>query len=96
MEQDTAYPGWAPNPGSEVMRLAQEVLTEVTGREAKVRALCPPPGHLTVHHCKPHNPVLKLLMWRVLTLPIGPTALFILRAFVLHCCVRSMLQPCDR
>ncbi len=38
VEQDTAYPGWAPNPGSAVVKLAQEVLTEVTGHEAKV---CP-------------------------------------------------------
>ena len=36
MEQDTAYPGWAPNPDSAVVRLAQEVLTEVTGHNAKV------------------------------------------------------------
>ena len=39
VEQDTAYPGWAPNPGSAVVKLAQEVLTEVTGHEAKVGAL---------------------------------------------------------
>ena len=39
VEQDTAYPGWAPNPGSAVVKLAQEVLTEVTGHEAKVCAL---------------------------------------------------------
>ena len=36
VEQDTAYPGWAPNPDSAVVRLAQEVLTEVTGHKAKV------------------------------------------------------------
>ena len=36
MEQDTAYPGWAPNPDSAVVRLAQEVLTEVTGHKVKV------------------------------------------------------------
>ncbi|CAL5222920.1 g5353 [Coccomyxa viridis] len=39
IEQDTAYPGWAPNPGSAVVKLAQEVLTEVTGHEAKVGAI---------------------------------------------------------
>lgn len=39
VEQDKAYPGWAPNPGSAVVKLAQEVLTEVTGHEAKVCAL---------------------------------------------------------
>ena len=36
VEQDTAYPGWAPNPGSAVVKLAQEVLTDVTGHEVKV------------------------------------------------------------
>ena len=36
VEQDTAYPGWAPNPDSAVVRLAQEVLTEVTGHKVKV------------------------------------------------------------
>ena len=36
VEQDTAYPGWAPDPDSAVVRLAQEVLTEVTGHKAKV------------------------------------------------------------
>ena len=44
VEQDTAYPGWAPNPDSAVVRLAQEVLTEVTGHKAKVgisRCLAP-------------------------------------------------------
>ena len=39
VEQDTAYPGWAPNPGSAVVKLAQEIITEVTGREAKVGML---------------------------------------------------------
>ena len=39
MEQDTAYPGWAPNPGSAVVKLAQEVLTDVTGHEVKVGIL---------------------------------------------------------
>ncbi|CAK0786449.1 hypothetical protein CVIRNUC_009662 [Coccomyxa viridis] len=39
VEQDTAYPGWAPNPDSAVVRLAQEVLTEVTGHKVKVGAI---------------------------------------------------------
>lgn len=39
VEQDTAYPGWVPNPGSAVVKLAQEVLTDVTGREVKVGIL---------------------------------------------------------
>ncbi len=39
MEQDTAYPGWVPNPGSAVVKLAQEVLTDVTGHEVKVGVL---------------------------------------------------------
>lgn len=36
VEQDTAYPGWAPNPGSAVVKLAKEVLTGFTGHDAKV------------------------------------------------------------
>ncbi len=37
VEQDTAYPGWAPNPGSVVVGLAKEVLEEVTGHTVKVQ-----------------------------------------------------------
>ncbi|EIE18888.1 aminoacyl-histidine dipeptidase [Coccomyxa subellipsoidea C-169] len=39
VEQDTAYPGWAPNPGSAVVGLAKEVLEEVTGHTVKVGAI---------------------------------------------------------
>jgi di/tripeptidase len=39
VEQDTAYPGWAPNPGSAVVGLAKEVLEEVTGHTVKVPLL---------------------------------------------------------
>jgi hypothetical protein len=36
-EQDNAYPGWAPNPASKVVKLTQEVMESVTGKAPKVR-----------------------------------------------------------
>ncbi|BDA48997.1 Cytosol non-specific dipeptidase [Coccomyxa sp. Obi] len=39
VERDTAYPGWAPNPGSAVVGLAKQVLEEVTGHTVKVGAI---------------------------------------------------------
>jgi len=35
--QDNAYPGWAPNPSSKIVKLTQEVMEAVTGSAPKVR-----------------------------------------------------------
>lgn len=34
--QDNAYPGWAPNPASKIVKLTQEVMEAVTGTPPKV------------------------------------------------------------
>ena len=39
VKQDPAYPGWNPNPGSEVVALAKEVLGGMTGKEPEVLAI---------------------------------------------------------
>jgi hypothetical protein len=40
--QDQAYPGWAPNPSSEVVELARRAIAEVTGavRSTAAAAAC--------------------------------------------------------
>lgn len=45
VERDTAYPGWAPNPGSAIVGLAKQVLEEVTGHTVKVPPLTHPSRH---------------------------------------------------
>ena len=35
MEQEDAYPGWQPDPGSAVLQLTREVLEELTGAPAQ-------------------------------------------------------------
>ncbi len=44
VERDTAYPGWAPNPGSAIVGLAKEVLEDVTGHIVKVPQLTSSPS----------------------------------------------------
>ena len=39
VKQDPAYPGWNPNPSSEVVALAKEVLGEMTGKTPEVLAI---------------------------------------------------------
>ncbi|GAB4815754.1 hypothetical protein N2152v2_002800 [Parachlorella kessleri] len=39
VEQDEAYPGWAPNPASEVVELARQAIKGVTGREPEIKAI---------------------------------------------------------
>ena len=39
VEQEDAYPGWQPDPGSAVLQLTREVLAELTGAPPKVGAI---------------------------------------------------------
>lgn len=39
VQREGAYPGWAPNPASQVVALARGVFAEVLGREPEVRAI---------------------------------------------------------
>ena len=37
--QDTAYPGWSPQPAAEIVQLAQKVIAEIAGRKPAVKAI---------------------------------------------------------
>lgn len=39
VEQDDAYPGWAPNPGSSIVKLTAETIGRVTGKAPEVKAI---------------------------------------------------------
>ena len=39
VEQDIAYPGWAPNPNAEVVKIATDAIASVIGREPEVKAI---------------------------------------------------------
>ena len=39
VEQDEAYPGWAPQPDAEIVGLTQRVIAQVAGCEPEVKAI---------------------------------------------------------
>ncbi|PSC67193.1 aminoacyl-histidine dipeptidase [Micractinium conductrix] len=39
VEQDAAYPGWAPNPGSDIVKLTAETIGRITGKAPAVKAI---------------------------------------------------------
>lgn len=39
VEQEDAYPGWAPNPSSAIVKLTAETIGQVTGKQPEVKAI---------------------------------------------------------